>query len=101
MQSEITLLKRPRIKEVGRNKSVRAVARTGVSGRHPQIRRKRHLALRAWMVLFQPTLELAIVDSMPMVTILSRFVYKDESLGRRVKLDIQFPPGMEEVDHAV
>ncbi|HEY8096217.1 MAG TPA: hypothetical protein VIE65_09055 [Methylobacter sp.] len=31
MQSEITLLQRPRIKEVGRNKSVRVVARTDVA----------------------------------------------------------------------
>ncbi len=85
MQSEITLLKRPRIKEVGRNKSVRAVARTGVSGRHPQIRRKRHLALRAWMVLFRPTSELTIAESMPMVTILSRLVHKNEKLGKAHK----------------
>jgi len=99
MQSEITLLKCPRIKEVGRNKSVRAVARTGVSGRNPQIRRKRHLALCAWMALFRPTPELAIAESMPMVTILSRLVHKNESLGRRINSDVQFLPGMEEFAH--
>jgi hypothetical protein len=34
-----------------------------------------------------------------MVTILSRLVYKDESLGRRVNLNIHFPLSMEELAH--
>ncbi len=44
---------------VGRNKSARAIAGTGVSGKHyPElIRRKRHLALRYWVALFRPTYE--------------------------------------------